>query len=562
MDPKERRHFKRYSKITDFDLKLNNRYFKARTLDYSLSGISALVEGAFGIRKGDIVELSIKEPDMCVTGEVKWAKSDKSGLRIGIGNIGKLRGRLQDFRLPDTLIGLQRSQKTGILKVENEDIIKKVYIKNGDMIFSSSNQEEDRLGDLLLKEGKITIEQYNHSVSEMKNTKQRQGAVLVRLGYLKPMELVAAVKHQVEEIILGLFALEKGSFEFQEASLPTEEVITLKLSAANIIYYGTKRINNFEFIENELPSIDSIPCFSPDPLDLFQDITLDDSGRKIISCIDGKTSVKEVMSITQLDDFGAFKTIYALLNAKIIEIAEGKPDFDLSNKIANEIFGETKEQNIDQRLRDEIENMYNNYERRGYYCVLGVNKYASIHEIKRAYYKAAKKFHPDMHFRLADDVLKDKLNDIFTYLYEGYETLSNPQKRKEYDKLMTLKPAKLLSNQDKAKELFEEGKTHLKKSNFQDAELLFGQAVYYDSTIAEYQYHYGLTLMKLNKFRYAEKAIKRALKLEPYNADYLAELGFVYLALGYPIKAKAFFEKAIKISPDNVRASEGISKIK
>jgi len=167
-----------------------------------------------------------------------------------------------------------------------------------------------------------------------------------------------------------------------------------------------------------------------------------------------------------------------------------------------------------------------------------------------------------MHFRLADDLLKYKLNDIFTYIYVAYETLSNPQKREEYDKSITLKPAKLLSNQDKAKELFEEGKIHLRESSFQNAERLFGQAVYYDSTIAEYQYYYGLILMKINKFHHAEKAISRALQLEPCNADYLAELGFVYLSLGLPVRAGAFFEKAIKILPAHVRASKGMAKIK
>jgi hypothetical protein len=96
------------------------------------------------------------------TGGVVWSKRGKLKVKIGIENIGHMKGRLKDFRLADTLIGLQRSQKTGILTVESGNIVKKIYIKNGDMIFSASNQEEDRLGDVLLKEGRITLEQYNH----------------------------------------------------------------------------------------------------------------------------------------------------------------------------------------------------------------------------------------------------------------------------------------------------------------------------------------------------------------------------------------------------------------
>ncbi len=562
MSSKERRRYRRYTKKTDIDLKCGTKQLKAKMLDYSLSGVRVVVEDSAQLKKGDIVDLIIRDPDISATGGVVWSIKDSSGLKIGIEYIGQMKGLLKDYRLADTLIGLQRSQKTGILRAESRDIIKKVYIKNGDMIFSASNQEEDRLGDLLLKEGRITIEQYNHSVAEMKKTKQRQGAVLVRLGYLQPQELATVVKHQVEEIILSLFSIEEGRFAFEEMPLPTDEIITLKLSAANLIYYGIKRIKNFRRIITELPSLDNVLCFSLEPLDLFQDIRLDESGKQILSFSDGKNTIKEVLAISQLKNFEALKTIYALLNSRMIDIKdECKTRTEIPNEVVEEIFKEKGERTITVPLKDEIEEMHIKYEGLGYYGVLGVKNLAPIHEIKSAYYKSAKKYHPDMHFQLEDDVLKDKLNDIFTYVYEAYATLSNPQKRKEYDKLSALKPAKLISQSDKARALFEEGKIQLRKNNYPEAELLFGQAAYFDGTIPEYHYYYGLTLMELNKFKHAEKAIKRALKFDPKNADYLAKLGFVYLKLDLPMKAKAFFRQALEISPDHTDASEGMRKV-
>ena len=132
----------------------------------------------------------------------------------------------------------------------------------------------------------------------------------------------------------------------------------------------------------------------------------------------------------------------------------------------------------------------------------------------------------------------------------------------EYDKLITLKPVKLTATQDKAKAAFNEGKVQFRKGNYPEAELLFGQAAYYDRTISEYHYYYALTLAKAGRFKEAEKALERALRLEPANADYLAELGFMYLELSFPLRAKGIFDKVLKISPDNARASEGMAKIK
>lgn len=63
---------------------------------------------------------------------------------------------------------------------------------------------------------------------------------------------------------------------------------------------------------------------------------------------------------------------------------------------------------------------------RDYYAVLGVPRDASPEEIKRAYFEAAQKLHPDKNTAAGE-------TELFLGVQQAYETLSNPDRRKQYD---------------------------------------------------------------------------------------------------------------------------------
>jgi DnaJ-class molecular chaperone len=67
------------------------------------------------------------------------------------------------------------------------------------------------------------------------------------------------------------------------------------------------------------------------------------------------------------------------------------------------------------------------YQNKDYYKILGIEKDSSMKEIKLAYRKLAKKFHPDLN--KTDPQAKEK----FIEIKQAYDTLIDPVKRRIYD---------------------------------------------------------------------------------------------------------------------------------
>jgi curved DNA-binding protein CbpA len=352
----------------------------------------------------------------------------------GTDDDARLKGSLKRVRLAEIFHILQKSLKTGILIVKYALITKKVFIYNGDVIFAASNVKDERLGEFLVDEGRITPEEHLKADEIFREKKGRLGKILVELGYLTPQEVLKSVQRQVEEILLSLFSFVDGEYEFQEGSLPSDELIKLRISTANIIYRGIKRNDDRQFIHRVIPPLDTVLNFSQDPRSVFQHVTIDDADKEILSFVNGKNSIRDLMLKSPLDDFETLKTLYAFLSTEIIEVIR-----ETESPVVHHASEAVTEPEIvlSKEYIDRIEEMFGRLEHLGYYELLGVRRDASFGEIKKSAYKVLKEFHPDRRFSLPTDnfSIKKKLTTIQSHIIKAYQTLYDPVRRKEYDRL-------------------------------------------------------------------------------------------------------------------------------
>lgn len=431
----DNREFRRYSCQSACEIRIDNSVYNGFVVDFS-DGLGVIVEKSPLFRKGAVADIRILNSSTEMKGQVAWLKELGKDIRVGFKRVGNLKGNIKDFKLADLLIGIQRGTKTGILEIVSGSIVKRVYIKNGDMIFADSSSEDDRLGELLLKEGRITMDQFNLASQRLLATGEKLGKILVDLSYITPRELFRAARRQVEEIIISIFNIAEGAFVFKEGPLSSSGFITLKISAADIIYRGMKRIKSFMYIKQMCPSSEAVLDVSQDPMDIYQSFSLDYADKQILYSINGRDPLKKILSLYPSQGFETLKTITALLSIGIIKV---KRHDDVPSMVSVGDILKEQVNEIPEEFLKRVDTLYAQCESSDYYAFLDVKRGATYEQIQRAYYRISKQFHPDRHFAFPNHDVKSKLIKISVYATEANNILSDPEKRERYDKALLQK---------------------------------------------------------------------------------------------------------------------------
>jgi hypothetical protein len=197
-------------------------------------------------------------------------------------------------------------------------VVKTVYLSSGRLIFATSTHPDDRLGEKLLRKGLITYRALEESVLAIKLGK-RQGTILVETGAIRSRDLIEGVTDQVQEIVYSLFQWEDGSYEFVEGDLPSREVIVLRMSTADLILEGVRRINAWSRIRAGVVGLEQQYALSPSSVAIMGGMALQKDEVNLIAAIDGTMTVEEICAAVAQSDFHVCRTVWGLWAAGILD---------------------------------------------------------------------------------------------------------------------------------------------------------------------------------------------------------------------------------------------------
>lgn len=146
-----------------------------------------------------------------------------------------LSGDFHETPFSDVVAVLRLQKASGTLTCSAKGVDKSVFVRNGQIIFATSQDEKDRLGETLVRTGKITRAQLTKALEAHRKSAglKKIGAIFVEHGLVTPKDLFHGLKDQVRNIIHSLFLLAEGMYRFEENMPP--DVIPLQINMEELL---------------------------------------------------------------------------------------------------------------------------------------------------------------------------------------------------------------------------------------------------------------------------------------------------------------------------------------
>lgn len=229
------------------------------------------------------------------------------------------RGKLEDTALPEIMATVHRYGVPGLMELIQPDQHRRIYFLDGDIIFATSNDRDESLGDYLLAQGRITEAQYKVSCEEMaRNPNLRHGKVLVQMGFLKQEELGAAVREQVQRILWSAFNWTEGEISFKVGRFREDEVYKIKIPTPRAVISGCKHITDAKLVMNRLGGKTTVFQQLPRPKHLVS-LRLEAGEMQLLELVDGKRTLFQLCEEGPHSAGVNARTLYAFLELQLIE---------------------------------------------------------------------------------------------------------------------------------------------------------------------------------------------------------------------------------------------------
>jgi len=443
-------------------------------------------------------------------------------------------GRLEETPFPRLLLDLHRARFSGTLTLTRDRVGKRFLLHEGVPVFAESNLASESLGVQLMDSGKLSRADYNRVGAYVEREQCKEGRALLELELIDARGLFVALKEQVRLRLLECFAWPRGEFHVDPTAQPPPDAQPLRTDLVSVLQEGISVHWSMERILEDLgPSMHRYARPGRRFDDIVQHLQRDEAVEALLAGLDGERTLWRVAQAARTPL--AFAACWVLHETGGLALADAPASSDGERDVELVVTPdapapaaapredprpETRRSaggRSSEALGQEIAERHALLGTLDYYALLGVSRSADASTLKVAYHRAAKSYHPDALARAGLDAeTRGRAGRIFTEIGKAYATLTDGERRREYD-------ASLANDRESL-----------------DADRLAN---------AETNYRKGEILLRQGNFRGAVDYLRAAVDLWPEEAAYQSALGWALFKKtpSEPEAAREHLEHAVEI---------------
>jgi len=233
-----------------------------------------------------------------------------------------LKGNLRDFSTTQLLNLINLARKTGTLTIEGEEAAEMAF-REGKLIYASMGRNGNNLANVLQQAGKLTEKQVRIIETRAKGTSDKQlGHLLIQAGYVTQSDIIQSVRQHVLDTVYKLFTWADGLFRFDANKLPPPDRITIPIDLESVIMEGSRRLKEWERLQEEIPNLDVALRFTDRPDARLRNINLTVEEWRVVSFINPRNTIRQIARANNLSDFQVRRIVYGLLQAGLVEFVQ------------------------------------------------------------------------------------------------------------------------------------------------------------------------------------------------------------------------------------------------
>lgn len=226
-------------------------------------------------------------------------------------------GNIKTFYLSSLLQLLSHDKKTGILELTDGNDIVQVYFRDGTIINAFGSSRVERLTNYLRSEGIVSAAQIEQCLAVSAHTGKKIGKILVEQGLISEDLLESLLHRQIEQTLFSLFLWEQGEFEYRDQEFDLSDQVVTSFDTMGVVLEASRRVDEISQIKKRVLQDADILAVTPNS-EALKKASLNTAERAVLSLVNGRRTVKRLITDSGYDELKVYKTLFSLVTAGLV----------------------------------------------------------------------------------------------------------------------------------------------------------------------------------------------------------------------------------------------------